>query len=100
MRPLLLIWLLLYLTGCSQRNEKNKTNKAAATIDTTFHLINAFGHVSGDTSKFWELNCGLYLNNKGILAFKAVDNSYRMDTTGKGRPLDVYLTTIYNADST
>jgi hypothetical protein len=66
-------------------------------VDTNFHSINAFGSVYGDTSKFIELPCGLYMNSKGSLAYKADDWSHRIDT-GYSWPLDVFLTTIYYAD--
>ena len=67
-------------------------------VDTNFHSINSFGIVSGDTSKFIKLQCGLYLNSNGILAYKAADYAYREDTTMDEAPIDVYLTTIYDAN--
>lgn len=98
MRTLLSISFFFCLTSCTERNSEYKAEETSKKVDTNFHLINAFGTVSGDTSKFIELTCGLYINDKGTLAYKAVDNSYGMDTTGKKKPLDVYLTTIYDAD--
>lgn len=98
MRTLLFISFILCLTNCNERSSEHKTQIANQSVDTNFHSINAFGSVSGDTSKFIKLACGLYINEKGTLAYKVVDNSYRMDTTGHSKPLDVYLTTIYYAD--
>lgn len=98
MRTLLSISIFFCFTNCSERNGENKAEGTSKKVDTNFHLVNAFGSVSGDTSKFIALACGLYINDKGTLAYKAVDNSYRMDTTGNEKPLDVYLTTIYGAD--
>lgn len=60
------------------------------------HLISAFGKVSFDTSTFTKLNCGLYMNSFEVIAYKAIDNSLKFDST---MPLDIYLTTVYNNDS-
>ena len=98
MRTLLSIIIIFCLASCTQRNIEHKAADASKKVDTNFHSINAFGSVSGDTTKFIKLRCGLYINDKGTLAYKAVDNSYRMDTTGNEKPFDVYLTTIYGAD--
>jgi DKNYY family len=98
MRTLLSISFFFCLTSCYEQNSEHKAEDTSKKIDTNLHSINAFGSVSGDTSKFIKLTCGLYINEKGTLAYKAVDNSYRMDTTGNSKPLDVYLTTIYYAD--
>jgi hypothetical protein len=98
MRTLLSISIFFCLTSCTERNSEHKAVDTYKKIDTNFHSINAFGSVSRDISKFIELACGLYINDNGTLAYKAVDNSYRMDTTGKEKPFYVYLTTIYGAD--
>jgi DKNYY family protein len=98
MRPLLFISFLFCLTSCSDRNNERKVADTSKKVDTNFHSINAFGSVSRDTSQFIKLICGLYLNDKGTLAYKAVDNSIRSDTIGNEPPFYVYLTTIYDAD--
>jgi len=42
------------------------------------------------------MDCGLFINEHGTIAFKAIDNSLGFDTT---KPLDVYLTSVYNEDT-
>lgn len=93
MKPLLILAFVFCFTNCSERNEKNKLSESVKSVDSNFHKIDSFGTLSPDTSKFVKLLCGLYINSKGILAYKAVDYSYGFD-----KPMDVYLSTIYNAD--
>jgi hypothetical protein len=99
MRTLFFIIYIFYLTSCTERKVNNNNEKTSTTTKKKYHSINAFGSVRDDTSNFERLNCGLYINKNGILAYKAVDNSYRGDSTiNGGKPLDVYLSTIYYAD--
>lgn len=85
--------MLSLLYSCHQNKKQN-----IQTIAThkKHHLINTFGKVSFDTSAFKKLNCGLYINNFGVVAFKAIDNSLAFDSL---KPLEIYLTTVYNQDS-
>lgn len=98
MSPLFFIGFVICLISCAEQNSERTAGGPSIKVDTNFHSINAFGSVSGDSSHFIKLNCGLYINEKGTLAYRAVDNSYVMDTTGNERPSYVYLTTIYYAD--
>jgi hypothetical protein len=91
------IIILLTVASCSANNNKVNKHLQKESIDTSYHLINANGRVHRDTNSFRQLRCGLYINNTGDIAFQASDNSYKMDTTGNGRPFDVYLTTVWNA---
>ena len=93
MRLLTISFLFFGFSSC--RNT-HKPNVQSVTYTKGDHLIDAFGKVGFDTSTFKKLDCGLYMNNLGVLAYKAIDNSLKFDST---RPLDVYLTTVYNQDS-
>src|SRR5690349_10336136 len=86
---------LVLLIFCSCQENQNQNSQAIPNSKGD-HLINAFGKVAFDTSTFIKLNCGLYINNFGIIAYKTIDNSLSFDST---KPLDIYLTTVYNQDS-
>lgn len=92
------IIFFLIFSSCVQQKSKPQSDNVKPVADTNYHLINVLGVVYGDTTKFTKLRCGLYQNTSGVIAFKTVDNTYKMDTTGQSGPLDVYIATIYNAD--
>jgi hypothetical protein len=97
----LIFFSFFSLTFCTDQKEKRNATMASKSIDSTFHYVNSFGHVRGDTSAFTKLKCGLFVNSEGILAYQAVDNSYRMmDTPANGKAYYVYLTTVWGADDT
>jgi hypothetical protein len=79
-------------TCCSTKEQSQKEQK-----DTSYNLTNADSLVHRQINSYWQLRCGLFINNAGDIAFKATDNWYKLDTTGKSKPFDVYLTTVWNA---
>jgi len=87
--------LLFIVCSCSSiesgRIRETKTEKKKLNP----HLLNSFGTVAFDTSTFRKLKCGLYINENGTVAYKTIDNSLKFDTI---KPIDVYLSTVYNAD--
>lgn len=90
----LLIALFLFTFYSCKENQKQDAQTIFTNRGT--HLIHTFGKVAFDTSIFRKLNCGLYINSSGVIAYKAIDNSLKFDST---KPLDIYLTTVYNQDS-
>jgi hypothetical protein len=98
MQFLLGMLFLVIAVSCTDTKDVKKVADNSRLHDTVYHKLNAFGCIRGDTSKFVELKCGLYINSDGIIAFPAIDNSYRMDTSADSKPLFIYLTTIYGAD--
>jgi hypothetical protein len=97
MRSISFIIIILTFVTCSTNNDKTKGQSQKEKNDTSYHLTNANGLVHTDTNSFKQLRCGLFINNTGDIAFKASDNSYKMDTTGNSKPFDVYLTAVWNA---
>ena len=93
MRLVIIAILLFAFYSCQ---ESRNQNVQTVSNNRENHLINAFGKVGFDTSTFNRLKCGLYINNFGVIAYKATDNSLKFDST---QPLDIYLTTVYNQDS-
>ena len=91
MRLMLLSIVVFY--SCQESRNPNVQTVANNKGD---HLIGAFGKVDFDTSTFNKLNCGLYENSFGVIAYKCTDNSLKFDST---KPLDIYLTTVYYQDS-
>lgn len=92
--------LFFSFSGCQEQQRKSSIIDNSSSIDTNFHDINSFGQVKfGDTSRFYELKCGLYINSEGIVGYQAIDNSNRMmDTTGSRKAHYIYLTTVWGAD--
>ena len=97
MKSIPFITILAILVACSSNGDKAVEQSPKSGNDTSFHVTNANGIVRRATSLFRQLLCGLYINDNGDIAFKASDNSYKMDTTGNSKPTDVYLTTVWNA---
>jgi hypothetical protein len=90
----ILISLVLFTSYSCQESQNQKTKTISNNKGD--HLIDIFGQVNFDTSIFRRLNCGLYINSSGIIAYKAIDNSLAFDSS---KPLDIYITTVYNQDS-
>lgn len=94
MRGTLFIIAILTLLSCSTPTNKEATQIVRGRVDSSMQ-DNAYK----DTNSFRQLACGLFINKAGDIAFKASDNSYKMDTTGNSKPFDVYLTAVWNARS-
>src|SRR5688572_3533693 len=92
------ILFFLIFCSCVEQKKKQQSDDTKPVADSNYHLVNAFGIVNGDTGRFEKLRCGLYQNANGVIAFKAVDNTYNTDTSRQSGPIDVYIATIYNAD--
>lgn len=95
MRITAILLIISLLPACSTNSHK-KDEQQKEKYDTSYHLINVNGIVFNDTNSFRQLRCGLFINHAGDIAFRTSDNSYKMDSTING-PVDVYLTTIWNA---
>jgi hypothetical protein len=93
MRLIFFSILILAFNSCQ---ENKKQNSQTVSIHKKDHLIDAFGKVDFDTSTFHMLNCGLYINSLGIIAYKAIDRSLKFDST---KSLDIYVTTVYDLNS-
>jgi hypothetical protein len=91
-----LILYSLFLFAFYSCRENQKQAKQVTVIIKGDHLVDAFGKVSFHTSIFRKLNCGLYINNAGVLGYKAIDNSLKFDSI---KSLEIFLTTVYNDDS-
>jgi DKNYY family len=98
MRGLFFIFPILFLSSCFKEKQNNKVKEKSPKVETSFHYINSFGSIKKDTTKFVKLNCGLYINKNGTLAYKALDYSNLGSKDGSDKIIEVYLTTIYNAD--
>ncbi len=93
MRCTVISFVLLVFYSCQESQHQNSQTIPNSKGD---HLVSAFGKVGFDTSVFKRLHCGLYINRSGVVAYKAIDNSLKFDSS---KPLDIYLTTVHNQDS-
>ncbi|MBO9684783.1 MAG: hypothetical protein J7502_19285 [Flavisolibacter sp.] len=91
----LLLYLVILSAFYSCKDAHRQTVQNGPVIKGN-HLVDSFGKVEFDTSTFKKLDCGLYINSSGIIAYKATDNSRKFDTV---KPLDIYLTSVYNLDA-
>ncbi|MDF2193478.1 DKNYY domain-containing protein [Paraflavitalea sp. CAU 1676] len=98
MKPLIFLSILFCFAYCSGRNSDKQRESTSEAAKPPMQAVHAFGVIAIDTSLFTPLPCGLYLNDKGTLAFKAMDRSYRLDRDAGTQLIDVYITTVYYAD--
>jgi hypothetical protein len=85
---------VLPFISCHERREARLYSPDPEQKEASGHLIDSFGKVGYDQSTFQKIRCGLYVNSKGDLAYKVIDNSMKFDH----KPIEVFLTSVYNAD--
>ncbi len=90
MRGTLLFVAILTILSCSTPTNKETNQIVQGVVDSS-------SQDKTHTNTYRQLACGLFINKSGDIAFKASDNSYKMDTTGNSKPFDVYLTAVWNA---